>query len=281
MSSDASDAAAQLRSAPQLHIIELSDSLKPSSATNGSKRDSNVSEASADAFDNPTPAGLATELTHYKELFSKLRFSYVEQVTKEKFLRAITDNPPLFVEHNENVELEARLVEEKANLKAKKEEVASLVEELEKKGRDLARRHESVRLRTAELESLPAEIETLQSTVSQLRESQQPQSTNPSLTLPLPETQALLSQRENELASLDAQLATLQASLPRKTRELERLENELRPMEVQKQNVVAQAKEARRRREQGEQGMGDELEERGRWLRASEEGLRGMLELGA
>lgn len=75
-----------------------------------------------------------------KELFSKLRFSYVEQVTKEKFLRAIVGDPPLVVGHNENVELETQLAEVKAELKASKEEVRMMIEEMEKTGRDLANR---------------------------------------------------------------------------------------------------------------------------------------------
>ena len=74
-----------------------------------------------------------------QELFSKLRFSYLEQVTKEKFLRAIVGDPPLIVDHQENIELEAELVEVKAVLKAQKEDVANLVAELDQRGRELSR----------------------------------------------------------------------------------------------------------------------------------------------
>jgi hypothetical protein len=75
-------------------------------------------------------------------LFSKLRFSYVEQVTKEKFLRAITDNPPLLVEHQENVELEAKLEQAKAALKAQKLAIADLIAEIEAKGGELGQREQ-------------------------------------------------------------------------------------------------------------------------------------------
>lgn len=75
-----------------------------------------------------------------QELFSKLRFSYVEQVTKEKFLRAIVGDPPLVVGHNDNVELETQLAQVKEELREWKEEVRLLGEEMEKTGRDLARR---------------------------------------------------------------------------------------------------------------------------------------------
>jgi predicted RNase H-like nuclease (RuvC/YqgF family) len=118
----------------------------------------------------------------------------------------------------------------------------------------------------------------LETTIEQLKKEQTPLSDNPELTLPLAETARLLGERETELESLDAQIAKLQAALPAKSRELEKLERELRPLETQKQGTVAAAKEARRRREEGGE-IGDKLEERGRWLRASEQALKDMLEV--
>jgi hypothetical protein len=79
----------------------------------------------------------------FQELFSKLRFSYIEQVTKEKFLRAITAETPLFVEPADNAALEEQLALEKAALKAQKEQVARLTEELDAKGRVIAQRKSS------------------------------------------------------------------------------------------------------------------------------------------
>lgn len=147
-----------------LSIIRLSEPISLPHAPLTVKRSS---EVSTDAFANPSPASLEADLSHYKvrstlsdppcspptfppttvlihylpqELFSKLRFSYLEQVTKEKFLRAIVGDPPLIVEQQENVELEAQLAVVKAELKAQKVEVAGMVEELEAKGRELSRR---------------------------------------------------------------------------------------------------------------------------------------------
>jgi len=117
-----------------LSIIRLSE---PISASQTSTRTSDVSNS---AFENPSPASLEADLSHYQELFSKLRFSYLEQVTKEKFLRAIVGDPPLVVEHVENIELEAQLAEVKGVLKAQKENVAEMIRVLEGRGRDLARR---------------------------------------------------------------------------------------------------------------------------------------------
>lgn len=76
------------------------------------------------------------------------------------------------------------------------------------------------------------------------------------------------------MLDLDVQIRALQSQLPRKQRERERLEGELHPLLNLKKTVVAQAREARQRREEG--GI-DEMEQRGRWYRASETALREVL----
>ncbi|KAH7127017.1 hypothetical protein B0J11DRAFT_485961 [Dendryphion nanum] len=266
-----------LRGSKSLKLLDIAETLSPKDLPQSTqKRSSAVSE---DSEQNDThPAALEADLIHYKELFSKLRFSYVEQVTKEKFLRSITDNPPHFVEGIENEMKEKEILALKAGLKQRKLEVAEILKQLEKKGQELALRYEAIQLRTAQLETLPAEISNLNTTIENLRQDQMPPTNNPELALPLPETQQLLQERETELADLNDQIAKLQSTLPSRTRELEKMERELKPLETQKQGTVAAAKEARRRREEGG-GIGDELEERGRWLRANEKALREMFEV--
>ena len=210
-------------------------------------------------------------------MFGKLRFSYVEQVTKEKFLRGITDNPPRLVEAVDNDAKEKDINALKAALKEHKTEIADILQELEAKGRSLSLRYEGVQLKTQTRASLPTEIEGLEASIEALKKEQMPPFTNPELTLPLPDTKRLLEQREADLTALNAQLSQLQSSLPNRTRELDKLERELKPLETQKHGTVTAAKEARRRREDGG-GIGDELEERGRWLRASGQALDNMLE---
>ncbi|KAF2003824.1 hypothetical protein P154DRAFT_519743 [Amniculicola lignicola CBS 123094] len=268
----------RLQKPQNLKLLSIAESLSPKDLPQSAqKRTSAVSDDSEQNGDTH-PAALQADLVHYKELFSKLRFSYVEQVTKEKFLRGITDNPPRLVEAADNQEKEKEILALKGALKEQKVEIADILQQLEGKGRELALRYEGVRLRTATLESLPAEIENLEANIEKLRQEQAPTSDNPELALPLPETLQVLQVRELEISALDAQLAKLQSALPNRTRELEKLERELRPLETQKQGTVAAAKEARRRKEEGG-GIGDELEERGRWLTASEKALREVLNL--
>ncbi|KMU84421.1 LOW QUALITY PROTEIN: hypothetical protein CIHG_02206 [Coccidioides immitis H538.4] len=207
---------------PELSIIRISQPV----ASNADVVDENklnqlspskqrISDVSTNGFENPTPTALEADLAHYKELFSKLRFSYLEQVTKEKFLRAIVGDPPLVVGHNDNVELEAQLALVKADLKERKKEVADLIEQMEKSGRDLASRYKKVQLQTTQLAELPSSISELENTIAELRASSANASQSPesgdvpaSQTLSLQDTIALLAEREAELASLNHQLSS-------------------------------------------------------------------------
>ncbi|KAI0010849.1 hypothetical protein F4779DRAFT_268204 [Xylariaceae sp. FL0662B] len=241
------------------------------------QRTSDISTASLDAT---TPSSLEADLTHYRELFSKLRFSYVEQVTKEKFIRAIVGDPPLIVSPQENVDLEKANLEAKATLKALKTEVASMVAGLEEKGRELSQKYERIKLETVRLEELPGQIAELEKAVAQLRETQATGlNPNPELNLPLAKTADLVESKKRQRAELDRQLEQLQSQVPRKKKELDRLQAELQPLETKRQNSMTAAKEARRRKEAALGGVEDDLEERGRWFRAAEAGVRQMLEI--
>lgn len=124
---------------PALHDLSILSISEPilnvasQTTRSPSKRYSNADKISQ------TPASLAADLVHYQELFSKLRFSYVEQVTKERFLRAVTAEQPDFVTAGENAELEERLRGDKSALKQKKQEVREIISALEEQGRQLAR----------------------------------------------------------------------------------------------------------------------------------------------
>jgi chromosome segregation ATPase len=275
---DAQAKLSELQHNHQLSILTLSEPyLIAQDAANETSRQRSSNGSSNTGHDNASPAILAADLAHYQELFSKLRFSYVEQVTKERFLRAITADQPEFVDAGENIELEQKLKEDKFALKEKKQEVRDIVKELEEQGRHLAARYENVQLQTTQLETLPAEIENLESAITALRESQCPKSDNPALAMPLQPTLELLEEREAQLQSIERQIESLRAALPHKQAQVSALQDEVSILNTRKIRAVEEAKDARRRREVG--GMEDELEERGRWLRSVEAGLRTMLEV--
>lgn len=129
---DPQEALEQLQQPTELYILNISQPILNPTAS--SKRSSNASDQER------TPSALRADLEHYRELFSKLRFSYVEQVTKERFLRAVTAEQPEFVDGDENRELGEKLAADKAALKARKEEVRGIIGDLEEQGRVLAKR---------------------------------------------------------------------------------------------------------------------------------------------
>ncbi|KAI1498409.1 hypothetical protein F5X99DRAFT_393769 [Biscogniauxia marginata] len=263
----------------EITILKLSEPISSEIAQlqDPYQRTSDISNSSLDAT---TPASLEADLTHYRELFAKLRFSYVEQVTKEKFIRAIVGDPPLIVSPQENVDLEKQNLESKATLKALKTEVADMVTQLEAKAKDLSKKYERVKLETVKLDELPGKISDLEEAVAQLKETQEKAlNPNPELNLPLGKTTDLVEAKKRQRAELDRQLEQLQSQVPRKKKELERLHAEMQPLETKRQNSTAAAKEARRRKEAALGGVEDDLEERGRWFRAAETGLKQMLEI--
>ncbi|KAJ3484235.1 hypothetical protein NLG97_g7104 [Lecanicillium saksenae] len=259
----------------EISIIKLSEPITSYAPPETRQR---TSDASNSALEGPTPASLEADLAHYSELFSKLRFSYVEQVTKEKFIRAIVGDPPLIVNMQENLELEKHNLEAKAELKNLKQDVAKMVEDLERKARELTQKYESVQLETTRLEELPSKINRLQAQVAKLKADRATTDSNPEMNLPLVKTKHLVSRRQAEQQEITRELEALQSKLPRKRKEAERLEAELGPLETKRQNSRAAAREAKRRKEAALGGVGDDLEQRARWWRASETILAHLLD---
>ena len=116
-----------------------------------------------------TPSSLALDLSHYRDLFAKLRFSYLEQVTKEKYLRSIVGDPPLLVTPADNVQLQDKLDVMKSELKAKKVENERLVEEMREIARSVAKRYEEVDDGMKTLETVAPVIVRMQVEVEALR----------------------------------------------------------------------------------------------------------------
>jgi hypothetical protein len=275
----------ELQSQQELTILKLSEPINKSVAAavanneNNSKEQRGSDASSLDAVTLPTPASLESDLTHYRELFAKLRFSYVEQVTKEKFIRAIVGEPPQIVTAAEIATMEESNSEAKAALKALKTEVISYVEDLESRGRELAIRHEAVGRDGQTLRDLPGLIASLQADVEVLRRSRDPTDTAPDLNLPLAKTRELIVERQRKSKDLDTQLAHLSAQVPRKRKEVDHRTTEIFSLEARRQNSAVAATDARKRKEARLGGVADDLEERGRWWRAEELILKNILEV--
>ncbi|KAK4232309.1 kinetochore protein Sos7 [Podospora fimiseda] len=261
----------------ELTIIKISEPISSAVSNPVVARTSDVSTSSLNSL---TPSSLEADLLHYKELFAKLRFSYVEQVTKEKFIRAIVGDPPLIVTPQENADLESSNAEAKAALKQLKTQVADMVAALETRSKNLVQLYERIQADTAQLQpdQLPNDIATLEKAIESLRSKQKDSDGK----LPLGETLRLVSERRREVADLDRQLAQLGPAAPRKRKEAERLQQEVVGLDNKRANSTAAAREAKRRKENSVEGGGaDELEAQGRWFRGADAILRSVLDIPA
>lgn len=202
-----------------------------------------------------------------QELFSKLRFSYVEQVTKERYLRGIVGDPPLVVGHEENLELEEKLGEKKAELKRHKEDIARQVDHVADVTNDLAKSkeplpsfapsynvvdgtvgigHQNVEEKIAILSEIPAQIESMKSELETLKNvegvtEEMPVDDNALgdyTNMSLETLRETLNQRNNEIKSTESQLMTMKTKLEHEVTETGQIETELERLQQRKEQVM-------------------------------------------
>ncbi|KAA8901589.1 hypothetical protein FN846DRAFT_957076 [Sphaerosporella brunnea] len=232
--------------------------------------------ASSDVDNTPTfPAALSVELLHYKELFGQLRFSYLEQITKEKFLRDITDDPPNIREAEDNAAREVAAAAAKAALKTRKKEVDALLAQLEEVAGRLASAYERLQKDVHKAEALPAETERMQAAIEAHRSSRHELA---EMNLPLEDTLTRVAAAEDEFGLLETELESLAATLPRKKRQLENLEKEITEYEANKEGLESVASEAVRAREGARAAGKADMENAGQWYKSSYELLSAMLD---
>lgn len=224
------------------------------------------------------PATLTADLAHYRDLFSKLRFSYLEQVTKEKYLRSIVGEPPLLATSAENAALEEKLAVLKADLQKRKRDVEALITELNELAGRIAETYDTVDVGMKKLERLPAENEKLEAEISRLREVLAAKegdegSEDPRMNMSLEDTEREIELAKRKDADLRREIEDMKRDLPRKTEECEVAERELRDLEKERNEITRLARDAQRMREGGR----DKLEEQGRWYQSSEVVLKGLL----
>lgn len=233
-----------------------------------------------DAAERSTPASLDADLTHYRDLFAKLRFSFSEQITKEKYIRCIVGKHPSHAPTpEENAALEAQVLVMKADLKAKKRANEALIAEMDELAREIARKYDEVNMGLAELEILPGEIADLEAEVQvlkdQIREKEGSEvNEDPRMNLSLEETERLIEEQRQKDEELRRQIAELEALLPDKTRESEQAVKELEEVEARRNEITKAVRDMQKRKESGGRDM---LEEQGRWYQSSATVMKALL----
>ncbi|KAK9492717.1 hypothetical protein V1508DRAFT_132722 [Lipomyces doorenjongii] len=209
---------------------------------NGSPTRSPTRKIQSMSVDCSNPAAIEVELKDFKELFSKLKVTYLEQETKETFLRAILDDDDekateeaserkglrvwrvgqldLDDATQRNVGLKQVLVDKKNALQNASNEIAALV------GR-VCDKYEVLKMDVSEAEEMLQEIETMQAEVRELEKDEEGDK-EVHQTLSLKETLSLYGNFRAQESELDDDIHELtEVIIPKKKQELEKLSTEL------------------------------------------------------
>ncbi|KAK9467422.1 hypothetical protein V1512DRAFT_261161 [Lipomyces arxii] len=194
-------------------------------------------------FDRSNPAAIEFELRDFKELLSKLKVTYLEQETKETFLRVILDeDDDEAVEHGQgnlelklwkiaekdieeagvrNQKLKDVLVGKKKALESASNEIRSLVD-------DACAKFEKLKTETDETERLLDEMEQMRTELAELEQAEQDANDSEINKLSYEETQEFYNSLKIEEAQLDRDIYRLQVEvIPVKKQELGKLKSDL------------------------------------------------------
>lgn len=192
-------------------------------------------------------------------------------MTKEKFLRAITEDPPLVVEPAENSALELTLAAAKVDLRRSKAEVDAVLSALDALARRVAPAYAAVGPDAELARRLPREIEVLEARIADAGEDG----------MALRETTAEVERAEQELRALEREAEEVGREAVRRKKEKEKVEKEVYELEGVKVGLERFVGEAVRMRDEARAGGDTEREAMGRWYRSVFEGLEVLLPAGA
>lgn len=188
-------------------------------------------------------------------------------MTKEKFLRAITEDPPLIIEPAENTELELKLAAVKIELRRSKADVDAVLIALEVLARRIAPAYAAVGHNAEMARRLPQEVELLEKRIRDAGVEG----------MALRETTAEVMRGEQELRTLERELEVVVREAGKKKKEKEKVEGEVRALEGVKVGLERFVGEAVRMRDEARAGGDTEREAMGRWYKSVFEGLEALL----
>jgi hypothetical protein len=216
------------------------------------------------------PAGIADAdptqidgvIIHQHEQFKNLKLAYLEQETKEKFVRAVVGDPPLVVEASDVLEVETANAAKKQQLRALKTACAEMEEETVVRACDVVAEHARMQNEAAEMMNLIMELRAMEREVASLETKRQQKQrelegdveegtlTDPELTLPYEEMQRLVEAYTQQARELEAATrAPLAAKAEEKERELQSVTRRVTDLRQQRARAESAARESAAARE--------------------------------
>lgn len=122
----------------------------------------------ADGTHVENPLVVNEEINFKKEEFAKLKFQYLEQETRERFLRAILSSPPLYVEQKDIDEYETQNREKKAELKSHKTSLNTTIQNIQEKNSQNVSLYHDLQVKLNDTDEILKEISEMESSLRSL-----------------------------------------------------------------------------------------------------------------
>mmetsp|Transcript_2391 Transcript_2391/g.2658 ORF Transcript_2391/g.2658 Transcript_2391/m.2658 type:complete len:343 (-) Transcript_2391:1329-2357(-) len=112
------------------------------------------------------------EINFQKENFSKLKFQYLEQETKEKFLRSLFDNPPKYIQQEDINKLQEENVHSKQALKALKKSMNNKMNDIHEISRETVELNEEYQQKYDETNKMLEEVQSMEEKINSIIDNQ-------------------------------------------------------------------------------------------------------------
>lgn len=270
-----------------LHILGAPDDYgrrvyRDPNATTSSTGGLGGEEADTDVRVNPRPQLIDKDIEFQRENFYNLKLAYLEQETKEKFVRAVVSDPPLVIEASDIGRIESENNAKKAGLKKQKQECKDMQQQLEEMSRYVCGEYEEMvgQKREAalkmmeEMEEMRKEIGELEAKHEQLRIPDDDEGVgangvrDPELMLPLESIKELIGAYNGRIEDVKTiSLGPLASDLEQKTEELVASERAIQDLSDAHKRIQKSAQETVKIREQGLKRGLEEKEATAKWYR--------------
>ncbi|KAJ1970021.1 hypothetical protein H4R35_005991, partial [Dimargaris xerosporica] len=214
-----------------------------------------------------TPAAVEAELSYYNELFGKLKFNYLEQATKERFIRDLMQEPPLVIDQEDIQELEAGNVEHKQRLKQRKGEMQRHSEQLTRLAGNMVAAYCQVKNDFAAVPDLLREIRDLESQIQCLEAED-----DSAQKLTIQESQAKLNEQLAHLAAMSTEIDEHKARLAVLNQAVQEHQDQVQNLESECKSASYFANEAQRLA----QTQNPQIQTMYQWYKDARETLTGL-----
>ncbi|PAV14732.1 hypothetical protein PNOK_0981000 [Pyrrhoderma noxium] len=189
------------------------------------------------------PAHIATEVEAQLSFLRKLKFNYLEQSAKDKYIKTIVDDEAEIITVDDNEALRRGNEEKKARLKEAKDSLAMRNDQVHELALDVEQKYKAAERLRDEISRLSSEILDSRLAISRLRTTYPPDSR-----LSVASANSKLEEQTEQMAAYDVQVSE---NATRTERMKEQVQDAMR--EVERLRVERSAKEEEARQTRGEE----------------------------